>query len=255
MKISIVGSGNVAHHLGMALKNAGNDLLQILSRNSETGMELAHLLSTDFAHEFSDLNTDAELILFCVKDDAIAEVASVFPKTTAVVAHTSGFRSMELLEQLSEKTGVFYPLQTMRKNVLLNFENVPMLVEGSNEQVTKMLLDLAGQLSPSVHVVNELQRQYIHVAAVIANNFTNHMWELSAHLLSGQNLSLDILRPLIARSAENVVQHSPSELRTGPAARKDFFTLDAHIALLQNEPEILKVYEVITESILRSARN
>jgi predicted short-subunit dehydrogenase-like oxidoreductase (DUF2520 family) len=111
---------------------------------------------------------------------------------------------------------------------------------------------LAATISDSVHSVNELQRQYIHVAAVFANNFTNHLWELAENILHEQNLDLDILRPLIARSAENVAAHSPSQLQTGPAARGDFFTIDAHVNLLHNEQEMTKVYRVLTESILKN---
>ncbi len=252
MKISIIGTGNVATHIGVALKNAGHTIADVTGRNADAANELAALLNAKANFDITNTDADAEIILLCVKDDAIAEVASLLPFSEKIIAHTSGFRSYNLLAAAGNNIGIFYPLQTMKKEVAFDFKNVPMLVEGSNETTSAMLHQLASDISESVHPVNELQRQYIHVAAVFANNFTNHLWELAEQILLEQNLNLDVLRPLIARSAENIATHSPSQLRTGPAARGDFFTIDAHLNLLHNEAEMTKVYRVLTESILKN---
>lgn len=252
MNISIIGSGNVAWHLAMALKASGNNILQITGRNENAVNEIAANVSAKPNYSFQKIDTENDLILLCVKDDAIEQVAKLLPKTSAILAHTSGFRSKDSLAECSKKYGVFYPLQTMKKGVKIPFVTVPFLIEGNSEEVTNSLSSIAAQLSNSVHTVNELQRQYIHIAAVFANNFTNHLYELAENILSSQNLSLDLLRPLMAQSAENVQQFSPSKLQTGPAARKDFFTIEAHLKLLSSDEEMTKVYRIITESILRS---
>lgn len=251
MKISIIGTGNVANHIGTALKNAGHTIADVTGRNADATNELASLLSAKANFDIANTDPNAEVVLLCVKDDAIGAVASLLPRSQRIIAHTSGFRSLNLLSAAGDNLGIFYPLQTMKKGVALDFKKVPMLVEGSNETTAALLWALAATISESVHSVNELQRQYIHVAAVFANNFTNHLWELAENILQEQNLDLDILRPLIARSAENVATHSPSHLQTGPAARGDFFTIDAHVNLLHNEEEMTKVYRVLTESILK----
>jgi len=252
VKISIIGTGNVATHIGTALKNAGHNIVDVTGRNADTTNELATLLSAKANFDIANFDSSAEVILLCVKDDAIGAVAALLPRSQRVVAHTSGFRSFNLLAVAGDNLGIFYPLQTMKKGVALDFKKVPILVEGSNETTATTLHTLAADISESIHSVNELQRQYIHVAAVFANNFTNHLWELAENILNEQNLNLDLLRPLIARSAENVAAHSPSQLRTGPAARGDFFTIDAHLNLLQNEAEMTAVYKVLTESILKN---
>jgi len=252
LKISIIGTGNVATHIGTALMNAGHTIADVTGRNADATNELAALLSAKANFDIANTDADAEVVLLCVKDDAIGAVASLLPRSQRIIAHTSGFRSYNLLSAAGENLGIFYPLQTMKKGVALDFKKVPMLVEASNENTSARLSNLAAAISESVHSVNELQRQYIHVAAVFANNFTNHLWELAETILHEQNLDLDILRPLIARSAENVAAHSPSQLQTGPAARGDFFTIDAHVNLLHNEEEMTKVYRVLTESILKN---
>lgn len=254
MKVSIIGSGNVAHHIGAALKNAGNSIADVTGRNIEATNELAAKLEAKSNFDFAATDRDADLILLCVKDDAIEEVAALLPHSEKIIAHTSGFRSFKVLQQLDANYGVFYPLQTMKKDVALNFNTVPILIEGSNEHTVAQLSLLAGNISESVHVVNEIQRQYIHVAAVFANNFTNHLLELSEQLLLAHNLDFNLLRPLIARSAENIAHHSPAQLQTGPAARKDFFTIEAHLNLLQDEVQMTQIYRVLTESILRGQR-
>lgn len=242
----------MAWHLAHKLKQSGNKILQITGRNEQTATALAEEVNAVPNFSLQNIDVASELILFCVKDDAIQEIAVSGFKTEAIVAHTSGFRSKNLLENCSPNFGIFYPLQTMKKGMEIPFENIPFLVEGSNDVTTQALQNLALKLSKNVHQVSELQRQYIHVAAVFANNFTNHLCELAENLLSEHHSSLDILRPLLAQSAENVQHISPAKLQTGPAARKDIFTIEEHLKLLSSHEELTKIYLILTESILRS---
>lgn len=252
MNISIIGSGNVAWHLAKALKASGNRILQITGRNELAVCQLASEVEATPNFALRQVNTESDVILLCVKDDAIEAIAGLLPFTNSIVAHSSGFRSKEVLATCSSQPGIFYPLQTMKKDVPLSFATVPFLIEGNTEVTTEKLTLLARQISSSVHCVSELQRQYIHVAAVFANNFTNHMFELAENILSSQHISLDILRPLIAQSAENIQHNSPSKLQTGPAVRKDFFTIEEHLKLLSAEAEMTKIYSIVTESIFKN---
>lgn len=252
MNISIIGSGNVAWHLAHKLKQSGSKILQITGRNEQTTIQLANEVNAVPNFSLQKISTESELILFCVKDDAINLIADSGFKTEAIVAHTSGFRSKNSLKNCSLNFGIFYPLQTMKRDIEISFENVPILIEGSNKETTQKLQYLALGLSKNVHHVSELQRQYIHVAAVFANNFTNHLYELAENILSEHQSSLDILRPLLAQSAENIQLNSPSKLQTGPAARKDIFTIEEHLKLLSSHEELAKIYSILTESILRS---
>lgn len=251
MKVTIIGAGNVATQLALALRKAGHIIVQVYNRSNEAGEELARTVGAAFTSDLAEL-ADADLYLISVKDDAISEVASGLKLKDKFVAHTSGTKSRNLLKDVSVNYGVFYPLQTMTRKGVLDFKNIPFLLEGSNNATTLALEGLAASLSEKIHIVDEEQRQWIHVAAVFANNFTNHLYGISEHLLVEHGLPFDILKPLIFRSIENLGKYSPSELQTGPAVRGDMQVIDKHLQLLADETRLRKVYEVLTESIISS---
>lgn len=251
MKISIVGAGNVATNLALALKKAGHEIVQIYNRSDDAGQELAHTVGAQFTSQASQL-LDADVYLLAVKDDVIAEVAKLIHVKGRIVAHTSGTKSMNELAPASEQVGIFYPLQTMKKNTKVDFKNVPLLVEGNSESVTTVLESLAKTISQNVYRVDEEQRQWIHLAAVFANNFTNHLFGISESIMQGHGLPFEILKPLIYRSIEGLAFASPAELQTGPAIRGDQQTIEKHMLLLGDDTRLQKMYEILTQSIIAS---
>ncbi len=251
MKVTIIGAGNVATQLALALRKAGHTIVQVYNRSNEAGEELARTVGAAFTSDLAGL-AEADLYLISVKDDAISEIAAGLKLKDKFVAHTSGTKSRNLLKDVSVNHGVFYPLQTMTRKAVLDFKNIPFLLEGSNNATTMALEGLAASLSEKIHIVDEEQRQWIHVAAVFANNFTNHLYGISEHLLVEHGLPFDVLKPLIFRSIENLGKYSPSELQTGPAIRGDMQVIDKHLQLLADETRLRKVYEVLTESIISS---
>ena len=251
MKISIIGAGNVATNLALAFKKAGHEIVQIYNRSDDAGKELAHTVAAAFTSTPSQI-LDADVYIIAVKDDVIAEVAAQLNLKGKVVAHTSGTNSKDLLAGTSSNVGIFYPLQTMKKNSKVDFKNVPVLIEGSDAATTAVLEALAKTISQNVHSIDEEQRKWIHVAAVFANNFTNHLYGVSQNLLAEHQLSFEILKPLIFRSIENLMLYSPDEIQTGPAARNDFKVIEKHLALLADHSRLQKIYEVLTESIVAS---
>lgn len=253
MKISIIGAGNVATQLALALRKAGHTIVQICNRSNDAGQELAKTVGATFTADFKTID-EAELYIIAVKDDAIADVASQLKKKGSIVVHTSGTKTADILSFSSDTYGVFYPLQTMTKLNKVDFSNIPILIEGSNVETRKVLSKLAKTLSKNIHEVDEVQRQWVHVAAVFANNFTNHMYTISERLLLGHNLQFDILKPLIMQSVQNLGSHSPQELQTGPAVRHDSMTIEKHIELLADHKRLQKIYEILTASILASSQ-
>ena|ERR1043165_5283731 len=254
MKISIIGAGNVATNLALALKKAGHEIVQVYNRTDETGKELARTVAASFTSNAEEI-MDADVYLMAVKDDVIGEVAAHLKNLKGIVAHTSGTNSMQLLQNTSAGYGIFYPLQTMKKSQKVDFKNVPVLIEGDSEETTKKLESLAKTISQNVHRVDEQQRQWIHVAAVFANNFTNHLYGVSEAMLTSHGLPFDILKPLIFRSIENLQSQSPANLQTGPAVRNDTKTIEKHLMLLGDDTRLQKIYEILTQSIIASAAN
>lgn len=253
MKVSILGAGNVATQLALALKKSGAQIIQIYNRSNEAGIELAKTVNASFTSDLSNLE-DADIYLIAVKDDAIAEIAAHLKLSHKIVAHTSGTKSKELLSNCSNEYGIFYPLQTMTKSSKVDFKNVPLLIEGNNAHVAGQLEALARTISHNVHRVDEQQRQWIHVAAVFANNFTNHLFGISEHILKEQGLPFDILKPLIFNFVKSLEKQSPAQIQTGPAMRGDYQTIEKHLELLTDETRLQTIYKVLTDSIIEQYR-
>lgn len=252
MKISILGAGNVATQLALAFKKAGHEIVEIYNRSNEAGEELAKAVVAGFTSDIEHLR-EADVYILAVKDDAIEERAQQLKANSKIVAHTSGTQSKDLLQTTSLHYGIFYPLQTMTKLSKVDFKNVPLLIEGSDETTTEKLEALAKSISQNVHRVDEQQRQWIHVAAVFANNFTNHLYSLSESLLLGHNLPFEILKPLIFSSIENMNRFSPAAIQTGPAVRKDVHVIEKHLALLADDARLQQIYKILTDSIIATA--
>ena len=252
MRISIIGAGNVATNMALAFKKAGHEIVQVYNRSNNAGEELAKAVGANFTSNADEL-ADADIYLIAVKDDVISELAQLLQLEGKTVAHTSGTQSKNLLNKTSSLFGIFYPLQTMKKNRKVDFKNVPLLIEGSDEVTATKLEALAKTISQNVHRVDEQQRQWIHVAAVFANNFTNHLYGISESLLAEHALPFEILKPLIFSSIENLQNNSPSQIQTGPAIRGDSQTIEKHLQLLADDVRLQKIYEVLTQSIIASA--
>jgi len=252
MKIVLLGSGNVATHLGHALKTAGHEILQVWSRSLSNAQKLAGSLSVAYTDEIGALDNTADIYILSVKDDAIGEVASSFSFRDKLLVHTSGSASIDLLGESLMYKGVFYPLQTFSKQKEIDFSSIPLLIEGSTEEVTKQLNELAGTISRVVQSASSVQRAAIHVAAVFACNFSNHLYAISKNLLAKEGLDFKLLLPLIAETAAKVQSLNPEDVQTGPATRKDQVSIEKHKKYLEMSPDLLQLYTLMTDRIIGS---
>ncbi|WP_276359763.1 Rossmann-like and DUF2520 domain-containing protein [Daejeonella sp. H1SJ63] len=250
MKIVLLGSGNVATHLGRAFKMAGQTVSQVWSRNLLHAAELADTLAAEPVTDLFDLEPDADLYIISVKDEGIADLASRLKLNDKLVVHTSGTTGISALEGVSSKFGVFYPLQTFSKVKSVEFRQIPIAVEGNTPEVCALIRSIADRLSENVIELDSEQRRTLHISAVFACNFTNHLFALAKELLEEQKLDFDLLRPLIAETAEKIQMNDPASVQTGPAVRGDVSTMSAHLELLRNKPELKLIYEKLSQSIV-----
>jgi predicted short-subunit dehydrogenase-like oxidoreductase (DUF2520 family) len=250
MRIALLGSGNVATHLGRALRDAGEEIVQVWSRNPENAAALAMELNAGAVNDPDLVTTEADLYILAVNDDAILTVVSMLPVHDRLVVHTSGSTGMEVLRNASDRIGVLYPLQTFSKSREVDFSVVPLAIEGNSEQVMQTLEDLARKISGHVLRMDSRQRRALHVAAVFACNFTNHLYALAAGILDRNQLDFDLLRPLIRETAEKVQSFMPSDVQTGPAVRGDEETMRKHLEFLTEHPELGALYRELSQSIV-----
>lgn len=249
MNIVCIGSGNVATHLAIAFKAMGADIVQVWSHNSRNAEILAALTKAKPISKWEDLDRAADCYLIAVKDDAIAEVATQLIGVKGIVVHTSGATSIAVLSGAGSGYGVLYPLQTFSRTKALDLTKVPFCIEGNQPETLDKINAIAQLLSANVSQVNSEQRKILHLAAVFACNFTNHLYQLSADLLQQHNLKFDLLKPLILETAEKVHSALPVDVQTGPAVRNDKQTMARHLTLLQDTPKLQEIYTLLSTSI------
>jgi len=253
LRVVLLGAGRVASQLAPALHRAGHQVLFIWSRTVSSAATLAATVPGAQVVHSLDLaaQAPADVYLLAVPDAAIPEVLAQaqFP-AGALVAHTSGTVPLSIFESYPDlRGGVFYPLQTFSPGRTVDWQAVPLCVEGTTLAAEAMLLALGETISGNVRRIGTPQRQAIHVAAVFACNFTNHLLGISEALLGQEHLPLALLAPLLQETVEKALAYPPFTVQTGPAARHDTPTLDRHRSLLCAHPQWLDVYNVLTASI------
>jgi predicted short-subunit dehydrogenase-like oxidoreductase (DUF2520 family) len=249
MDIVIIGSGNVAAVLGRKFKAAGHSILQIYSRNAESASHLAYEWDTESTNYKSTINRNAEVYIIAVNDDAIDEVAQDFYLPDKVVAHTAAAVSMDILKNITSHYGVFYPLQSLRKE-MPDLPDIPVFFDGSDEIARKKLETLARSIAPNhVTLATDDARLKLHVAAVFVSNFTNHLYDLAEDYCRKEGLDFKELLPLIEETALRLKNVSAAAAQTGPAVRHDSDTIHKHLQLLKDHPRMKNLYVLLTESI------
>jgi predicted short-subunit dehydrogenase-like oxidoreductase (DUF2520 family) len=245
--IAIIGSGNVATNLAHNLSQLGTLQLGIYSSSILHRTELALATKSKLYHSIEE-TFDADLILICVPDNAIQDVVGLLP-TNQKIAYTSGSIPLNTFAKHSN-VGVFYPLQTFTKNHLIDLKTVPFFVEANNQNLEKELVDFASLIGKNVSITNSEERKHYHLAAVMLNNFTNHLAYLAQHHLAQHHLDWKNLLPLFEETTRKIVSSNPKEIQTGPARRNDTQVINQHLKEL-NENE-KNIYLAMTNSIINT---
>ncbi|MBU8883780.1 DUF2520 domain-containing protein [Kaistella sp. DKR-2] len=244
MRIVILGSGNVAFHLAKAFCEKKIPVLQIFGRNETALKEM--LEKFNIPYSIKELS-EADLYIIAVNDDAIAGISKTIISENALVAHTSGSLPKEILEGNYRKAS-FYPLQTFSKSKDLTYADIPFFVEADDEKDLDLLKDLASKISENVMISDYEKRKYIHLTAVFACNFVNHLFARAKEISDSQNIPFGYFLPLIDETVQKINEIEPRSAQTGPAVRNDQRVLKLHEALITNE-EHLKIYKTMNESI------
>ena len=244
MKIVIIGSGNVAYHLAKAFTLNNIAVSQVFGRNENDLKEISEEFNIPFSTEKLD---DADLYIIAVKDESIEEVSKLIIAKNCLVAHTSGSLEIEKLSGNYRKAS-FYPLQTFSKTKNLDYSKIPFFIEAENEKDYDLLKNLAEKISPKVVESNFEQRKYIHLTAVFACNFTNHLFAKAKEISDSQNIPFDYFLPLIDETVAKIHEISPKEAQTGPAIREDEKVLKSHEKLLTDK-DTKAIFEVMNISI------
>jgi predicted short-subunit dehydrogenase-like oxidoreductase (DUF2520 family) len=248
--IVLIGAGNVATQLGKAFFRKGKSIKQVLSRTMVSAELLATRINAEPIVDPDMIADDADLYILAVPDDEIENLLATLNFHDRLIVHTSGSMGMDVLKNASSNYGVFYPLQTFSKTRDIDFSDIPVCIEACDDDTSLLLINLAGEISADIRKINSAQRQKIHLSAIFASNFTNHMYTLADEILEKENVSFDILLPLIRETAKKIESKSPKDAQTGPAIRGDMKIIEKHIQDLQSEPGKLVLYKIISKLIM-----
>lgn len=249
MKITILGSGNVGTHLAKALYAAGYQILQIWSREYDHAENLANQVFAEPIDRLKLLYPTADIYILAVADDALFDLALDLKLRDAIVLHTAGSVSLKVLSPISRKHGVIWSPQTFIRDVAMDYSTLPFCIEGSSPEVTKQIQQLLLPVSQHIYNIDTQQRQWLHLAAVMTNNFGNAINALAQDLLLKHNIPFEILHPIIEMTAEKLKHGNLWQQQTGPARRQDQKTIDRHRSMLVDDDKLMKLYELLTEII------
>ena len=248
--ITIIGTGNVATHLGKAFLKAGIQINAIVARDQQKAIALGAVLNNAPGLLLGDLLPPSDAYILAVKDDAIHEVAKTIAQKDRLLIHCSGASNGNILDVKGNEFGVMWPMQTLTKNNDVALNQTLIAVSGSNDDTLMAIAALARKISERIVEVSETQRAMLHLSAVWINNYTNHMFVIAEQLLKENNLDFNLFIPLIDEHIEKLKTMSADLLQTGPASRGDMVTLNKHRSMLKSHPEIQQLYDVLAQSVL-----
>ena len=269
--LTLVGSGQAAWALGSALHGSGIRVQRVVARPNGRGAALAQRLEASWvpwhagqpfpkegppSPDPSRLDPSrpgpTRLTLLAVSDDALPGVASFFgTDQTDALVHCSGTRSLEDLD-VHPVRGVFWPILNLSKAVETPWKGAPILIQTEDASLHQTLHHWAQRIGATARDVTEVQRQKLHLAAVMTANFNNVLLHWG-HLLTQEWGTHRDLFPILAQQL-NVFEQNPQDPLTrqsGPAWRGDQQTLESHLRLLQDDPEGTALYRWFSSLIQR----
>lgn len=251
-RIALIGTGNLGSHLFEALLSKAK-MVDVYSRNPANAFDLCFLdPDCNLLYDLNDLDRSVDTIIISVSDNAIQSIVDklsvmISSNFRPLVVHTSGTTPLEVISSLPTPTGVLYPLQTFSKNIPVDMSRVSFFVEGSDENASESVSELARLVSEHVYLSDSAIRARLHLAAVFASNFANRMWTISDDILRKVGFDFSVMHELVRTTMNKAFDVGPRDGQTGPARRHDTVTMKRHIRLL---PKKLKgLYANISNSI------
>lgn len=256
--IAFIGAGNLAWHLAPELENFGHKVSLVNNKSKKNAIALIdRLYSASFKKNLDFSKSDIDIVIIAVNDNYIEEIASeiIIPEHCCII-HTSGTQSMDILERSAAlHYGVLYPLQTYTKGVKASFKDTPVFVEGNGDYAYKLLRELTRKLSKQVYKLDSEQRSILHLSAVLASNFSNHMLTIAKSIMDKHDMSFDLLQNVVYSMVQKAFETGPENGQTGPAVREDLVTLEKHRKMLKDDRDLHKLYTLISNHIIKTHRD
>lgn len=261
MDVTVIGPGAVGAPLVQALAAAGFPIRSVATRS-----KLKHydqLRNRLKLHEETiivntvelDSSRLGDLVFVTVPDDQIQSSAEELAENPVdwsgrVVAHCSGFHNSSLLDPIKERgadVAAFHPIQTFTGNDSEEiFKDIYISIEGSSS-ATRILKTAGAALGSRPFSIDREQKNKLHIAAVFLSNYLVALSSIADNLIreSIPGKNVDLLRPLLEKTAENLNRKCPEDVLTGPVSRGDIETVRQHLELLSDQPELMNLYKML----------
>jgi len=252
MKISIIGTGNVAYHLVKGFIKTNIKIDKVYGRNIEALKMFSQEFGVNITNDFTE-NKNSDIYILAVKDSAIANAASWFKNMRVV--HTAGALDSKILSFYTNCYGVFYPFYSFRKEYNIDWSEIPIFLESCCSNFDKLLEKLANSLTKNYYFLSYKKRIYLHLSGVFVNNFVNHLLYHTKQILEKQGLKFEWVYPLLEETIKNIKEFDPYQIQTGPARRGDLISISNHQRLLEKDKIIQEIYSTLSYSILNLYNN
>jgi len=212
--IRIVGSGRVGSAVAARLRERGTELTE----------------------------GDAELVLLCVPDRAISEVARTIPPGPWI-AHTSGATPLLALDPHEKRFGL-HPLQSFtHARGAEQLDGAYAAITAEDDDAREVGFWLARELGLDPFALEDSERVLYHAGAVVAASYLVTLHHAAADLAEAAGAPPEALVPLMRRVIENDFE------LTGPAVRGDWETVEAHLAAIRERlPELEPLYRALADA-------
>jgi predicted short-subunit dehydrogenase-like oxidoreductase (DUF2520 family) len=248
--LTIIGAGNLAWHLCHAFTDKGFKIDKIINRSAGSAAGLASEIGTKYTTNFGVSNSESDFTILAIDDSFIEHTLDKMNVSNTIILHTSGSTDMDIFKTRTEKFGVLYPVQSFTKNKRVSFSGIPVCIEASDQSTLDLLLKLASGISNNVQVMSSEKRRILHLAAVIANNFTNHLIARAFDFLEKNEIDKQLILPLLEETFEKIKLFGSGDSQTGPARRNNVEILRKHLEIIKDEQELKNLYNVISKSII-----
>lgn len=249
MDYSIIGTGNVAWFFAKRLKEAGHNCKGIYGRNARIATALAKEVYADDYGYLTDVKDNVDVCILAVSDAAIDEIAFQINLQQAVLLHTAGSVSIDAIKNAAAHYGVLWPVYSILKADLPLHRQVPFAWEASSDKAKQQIHALIHSISDLAYEIKTEQRQWMHLAAVMGNNFINHLLVICEQICKDQHVPFSVLYPILQQTIERIKTHSPADMQTGPAKRGDQNTMEKHVEILQSYADWQALYQDLSKSI------
>lgn len=253
MTFSIIGTGNIAWFFGNRLVTGRHHCTGVYSRNPAASKELAEALLSDRFDEISEVRDgDADICLLAVSDIAIGQIAANLSFKKTMLIHTAGAVDLESIKTAAKDRAVLWPVYSILRSNPPAHRNIPCAWEASSPKAERYILSIGHAITDQLFEAKYEQRKWLHLAAVMSNNFITHLIAICEQVCTDNELPFSTLMPIIEQTFARIKHSSAQNVQTGPAIRHDTNTIQEQMALLNKHPHWQRVYEAISDSIQNS---